>query len=299
MRLAIGAQQSPSQLLAYLAQELDSYRACGVDVALEEFPGSGKAMEALLGGSVDVVSGYHEQTMQLPPGAPALKSFVAMTNGHLVALVVSPRAVGIERIDQLGGRTVGVTTLGSATHLWLKFLLSKRNLGQETVTPIAISTAGRAVAAIERGFVDAGVVSDFTVRTLQSRFRTVRILADSRTPEAARDFYGVDQYPGTALFARSDWIAANPGAAKSLVCAVGRAREWAWSHDAAAVAARMPASHRGDNAALYTEVIRQTLRMLTPDGRISAEGAEAARNLSGTARAAAESYTNEFIDSTR
>ena len=256
-------------------------------------------MEALLGGSVDVVSGYHEQTMQLPPGAPPLKSFVAMTNGHLVALAVSPRAAGIERVEQLVGRTVGVTTLGSATHLWLNFLLSKRNLGRETVTPVAISTAGRAVAAIERGVVDAGVVSDFTVRTLLSRFGTVRILADSRTPEAARDFYGVDQYPGTALFARNDWIAAHPKAARSLVCAVGQARQWALSHDAAEVAARMPASHRGGNAALYTEVIRQTLRMLTPDGRISAEGAEAAQKLSGTTRTAADSYTNEFIDSTR
>lgn len=297
VRLAIGAQQSPSQLLIYLARELNTFGACGIAPAIEEFSGSGKAMEALLGGSVDVVSGYHEQTMQLPSGAPLLKSFVAMTNGHLVALVVSTRAIGLERLDQLPGRTVGVTTLGSATHLWLNFLLSKRNLAPDRVTAIAISTAGRAVAAMERGVVDAGVVSDFTVSTLESRFGSVRTLADTRTPEAARDFYGVDQYPGTALFARNDWIAAHGDAARSLACAVDRARQWATAHDAAAVAARMPVSHRGENAALYTEVIRQTLVMLTPTGRILAEGAEAARKLSGTSRAAADSYTNEFIAS--
>ena len=254
-------------------------------------------MEALLGGSIDVVSGYHEQTMQLPAGAPSLRSFVAMTNGHMVALAVSPRATGIERIDQLTGRTVGVTTLGSATHLWLRFLLVMRQIAPDRVTPIAISTAGRAVAAMENGVVDAGVVSDFTVRTLDQRFGTTRILADTRTPETARAFYGVDQYPGTALFARRDWIASHPDQARQLACAVGRARDWARSHSAAEIVSRLPASHRGPDLALYTEVIRLTLPMLTPDGRFTPEGAAAARQLAQSSQDAAASYTNEFVDS--
>ncbi len=254
-------------------------------------------MEALLGGSIDVVSGYHEQTMQLPAGAPALRSFVAMTNGHMVALAVSPRATGIERVDQLTGRTVGVTTLGSATHLWLRFLLVMRQITPDRVTPIAISTAGRAVAAMENGVVDAGVVSDFTVRTLDQRFGTTRVLADTRTPETARAFYGVDQYPGTALFARRDWIASHPDQARQLACAVGRARDWAHSHTAAEIVARLPASHRGPDLALYTEVIRLTLPMLTPDGRFTPEGAAAARQLAQSSQDAAASYTNEFVDS--
>ena len=297
VRVAIGAQQSPSQLLVYLARELAYFQACGIGPEIAEFPGSGKALEALLGGSIDVVSGYHEQTMQLPAGAPALRSFVAMTNGHMVALAVSPRATGIERVDQLPGRTIGVTTLGSATHLWLRFLLALRGIAPDAVTPIAISTAGRAVAAMENGVVDAGVVSDFTVRTLDQRFGATRILADTRTPETARAFYGVDQYPGTTLFARRDWLASHPSEARQLACAVGRAREWALSHTAAEVVARLPASDRGPDPALYTEVIRLTLPMLTPDGRITPAGAAAARQLAQSSRDAADSYTNEFVDS--
>jgi NitT/TauT family transport system substrate-binding protein len=294
VRLAIAAQQSPSQLLVYISRELDYFRACGIEANVDEFPGSGKALEALLGGSVDVVSGYHEQTMQLPPGAPVLQSFAAMTNGHLVALVASPSAGKLTRLDQLAGAKIGVTTLGSATHLWLNALLTKRGIDRDRVTPIAISTAARAVAAMERGVVDAGVVSDFTVRTLQKRHGAVRILADTRTPADALAFYGVEQYPGTTLFARKDWIAAHHQAAKALACATGRARKWVTSHTAEEVVARMPASHRGDDAALYTEVIRRTVLMLTPDGRITGEGAESARRLAGSSRTAAESYTNEF-----
>ncbi len=296
VRLAIGAQQSPSQLLVYISLELDYFRACGVVAAIDEFPGSGKALEALLGGSVDVVSGYHEQTMQLPVGAPELQSFAAMTNGHMVALVISPTAEGkFSTVDQLAGARIGVTTLGSATHLWLNALLLTRKIEPQRVTPMAISTAARAVAAMERGVVDAGVVSDFTVRTLEQRHGTVRILADTRTPADARAFYGVDQYPGTTLFARKEWIASHREEAKALACAVGRARQWVTSHTAEEVVVRMPASHRGADAALYTEVIRSTVPMLTPDSRITAEGAESARKLAGSSRSAADSYTNEYL----
>ncbi len=276
-----------------MARELNTFRACGLEPQIEEFPGSGKAMEALLGGSIDVVSGYHEQTMQLPAGAPPLQSFLAITNGHMVALVASK----IDRIDQLRGKKIGVTTLGSATHLWLNFLLRTRQIDTGEITPIAISTAGRAVAAMERGVVDAGVVSDFTVRTLEKR-GPVRILADTRSPETARAFYGVDQYPGTALFARKEWIVTHRSAASALVCAVQKAREWVKAHTPEEVVARLPASHRGEDVALYTEVIRQSLVMLTPDGRITADGAKAAAQLAGSPGASG-SYTNEFVDSIR
>jgi len=276
----------------YLARELNTFRACGLEPQIEEFPGSGKAMEALLGGSIDVVSGYHEQTMQLPSGAPPLQSFLAMTNGHMVALI----APKVDRIDQLPGKKVGVTTLGSATHLWLNFLLRTRQIDTREIKPIAISTAGRAVAAMERGVVDAGVVSDFTVRTREKR-GAVQVLADTRTPETARAFYGVDQYPGTALFARKEWIVTHRSEAKALVCAVGKARDWAKSHTPEEVMARLPTSHRGEDVGLYTEVIRQSLFMLTPEGRITADGAKAAAQLAGSSQAASDSYTNEFVDS--
>lgn len=266
---------------------------------LVEFPGSTRALEALFGGSVDVVSGYHEQILQLPAGSPPLKSFMPMTNGLLVALAVSPGAGGadIRTIEQLSGKNVGVTALGSATHHWLNTLLLMRNLPPDRVTPIAISTAGRAVAALENGVVAAAVVSDFTVRTLEERFGSVRILADTRTPEGARRFYGVDQYPGAAMFSRLSWIQQNSASARGLACAINRTRDWVRSRPAEEVAARMPASHKGNNPAIYTEVIRQTIAMLTPDGRFTSEGAEAARRLMRSARSAQDSFTNEFADS--
>jgi NitT/TauT family transport system substrate-binding protein len=276
VRLGIGAQQSPSQLLIYLARELRFFEACGASI--EEFPGSGRAMEALVGGSLDVLSGYHEQTLQLPEGAPPMQSFVAMTNGHLVALAVSPARPGITSLAQLSRRNIGVTTLGSATHMWLTHLVRTRQNEMAGINPIAISTA---------------------VRTLKQRHGDLRVLADTHEAAGARAFYGVDQYPGTVLFARRDWIAGHAAEVRGLTCAVKKARVWALVHPPADMAAQLPFVKAADAGAvaLYTEVIRATVAMLTPDGRITAEGAEAARRLAGTTpRSAEASYTNDFID---
>jgi len=300
VRLGIAAQQSPTQMLTYLAAELGEFQQAGVKVTLEEFPGSSKALEALLGGSVDVVSGYHEQTLQLGHDAPALVSFLVMQRSHMVALAVSPRSGRkIASIGELRGANVGVTSLGSATHLLLNHWLKQVGMKPKDVQPVAISTGARALAAMQRGLVDAGVVSDFTIRHLEKRFGSVKVLADTRTNESLRDTYGSDSYPSTVLFARKEWLKANRKTARRLVEAITRTREWVRAQPPEQVARRLPASHHGDDEAIYLEVIRGTMAMLHPTGRMSAQEVEAAWRSAAGKRGAEGSYTNEFIGRSR
>jgi NitT/TauT family transport system substrate-binding protein len=297
VRLAIAAQQSPTQMLTYLAAELGEFQRAGIKVNLEEFSGSSKAMEALLGGSVDVVSGYHEQTLQLGQEAPPLVSFLVMQRSPMVALAVSPKSGRkIQSTADLRGANIGVTSLGSATHLLLNHWLRQAGMKPDDVQPVAISTGSRALAAMERGLVDAGVVSDFTIRHLEKRFGAVTVLADTRTEEDLRQTYGTDSYPSTVLFARKDWLEANRDLAWRLVQAIVRTREWVRAKPPEEVARRLPASHHGDDEAIYVEVIRGTMSMLHPSGRMSEEEAAAAARAAAGKRAAEESYTNEFVD---
>src|SRR4051812_27717149 len=58
VRMAVGSQTELVYLASTLAQQLGYYEQEGVNVAITDTAGGSKALEALLGGSADVVTGF-------------------------------------------------------------------------------------------------------------------------------------------------------------------------------------------------------------------------------------------------
>src|SRR5215213_9716833 len=90
LRLAIGGQGQMVYLPATLAEQLGYYKAEGLEVVAQDFAGGSKALEALLGGSADVVSGFYDHTIQLAAEGRELQAFVAMLQYPGFVLAVSP-----------------------------------------------------------------------------------------------------------------------------------------------------------------------------------------------------------------
>ena len=65
VRIAIGGAAQLVYLPTTLAHQLGFFASHGLDVQMEDFPGGAKALQALLGGSVDVVSGFYDHTIQM------------------------------------------------------------------------------------------------------------------------------------------------------------------------------------------------------------------------------------------
>src|SRR5262245_42283069 len=65
VRIAVGGQNQLIYLPTTLARELGFYREEGVDVELQDHAGGSKALEAMVGGSADVVSGFYDHTIQM------------------------------------------------------------------------------------------------------------------------------------------------------------------------------------------------------------------------------------------
>jgi NitT/TauT family transport system substrate-binding protein len=108
VRIAVGGQGTQVNLPAMVAQELGFYKEVGLNVSLIEFPGGSKALEALMGGSAEVVCGSYDHTIQMAVEGKNLRAFVAMLTFPGMVLVSS----NISSIEGLRGKTVGVTTLG-------------------------------------------------------------------------------------------------------------------------------------------------------------------------------------------
>src|ERR1700733_12565992 len=66
VRIAIGGQAQLIYLPVTLAQELGYYKEAGLSVTLLDFPGGAKSLEALMGGSTDVVCGFYDHPIQMP-----------------------------------------------------------------------------------------------------------------------------------------------------------------------------------------------------------------------------------------
>lgn len=276
LRVGIAAQQSISQVPVYLASFLGIFAKHGLQVELAEFAGASKGMEAMLGGSIDVLSGYYTQALQVTGQGKPVAAFLGIHDSLLVALAASPAGRRVTRIAELRGGKAGVTTLGSATHQFLDFLLRSNGLTPSDVTPIAIGTAARAAAAMERGIVDAGVVTDFTIRYLRKRFGDVTLLADTRARESVRAVHGVDAFPGTVLMASTEWLRKNSQHARQAAAAVREAMDWMKARTAEEIASSMPAAHYGEDREAYVAANQSALPLLSRDGNISRESHRAA-----------------------
>src|SRR5439155_25369834 len=123
VRLAIGGQNQLTYLPATLARELGFYRDAGLDVELQDHAGGAKSLQALVGGSADVVCGFYDHTIQMAAEGRALVAFVTMLRFPGLVLVTSPQSAGaVKTIEDLKGRIAGVTTAGAASQLLLAYL---------------------------------------------------------------------------------------------------------------------------------------------------------------------------------
>lgn len=304
VKIAVGGQAQLVYLPVTLAAQLGHYQAEGIDVELHDFPGGSKALEALMGGSADVVSGFFDHTVQMAAEGKRLRSFVAMLRYPGLALVVSPAASKkIESPKDLAGLNIGVSAPGSSTHMLLNHLLLNHGLQATDVSAIGIGMAAGAVAAMESGKVDAAIMAEPGISQLRARKGELKVLAHTQSLTGVRDVYGVSSYPAAVLYSNADWVDKNQILAQRLAKAIRRTLAWIQAHSASDIAGKMPENLRGSDIALYTQAISNSKDMFSPDGVLDDEGAQAVvRVLSETlerVRTARpdvkECYTNQFV----
>jgi len=304
VRIAVGGQNQMVYLPTTLARELGFYREEGIDAELQDLAGGAKALQALVGGSADVVSGFYDHTIQMAGEGRELIAFVTMLRFPGLVLVTSPASAGtIAKIEDLKGRIAGVTTAGSSSQMLLTYMLQRHGVAPDTVSITAIGSAATAVAALEHGTVDAGMVADPAFTLLVRRNPGMRVLEDLRSEAGVKEAFGVSAYPASVLYAKGEWIRANHETAARLARAITRTLAWMHSHTAEEIAAKMPKAFRGEDDVLYAEALKASMPMFSPDGMMAPEGAEIVRTLVAGSiekvRTAtidvSKTYTNEFI----
>jgi len=305
VRIAVGGQSQMVYLPTTLAQELGFYKDEGLDAELQDFQGGAKALQALMGGSADVVSGFYDHTIQMAADGRTLVAFVTMLRFPGLVLATSPqKASAIAGIGDLKGRMVGVTSAGSSSQMFLTFLLTRHNVPPDSVSVTAIGAAATAIAAIEHGKIDAAWLADPSYTLVQQRNPDVRVLADLRTAAGVKEAFGTATYPAAVFYSSAEWIGGHRDTAARLARAILRTLRWMHEHSAAEIAEHTPKTLRGEDDALYVEALKNSMPMFSTDGRMTPDGAAAVRTLLAASMDkvrnatidVSKTYTNELLD---
>lgn len=302
--ISVGGAGCLCYLPTMLAEQLGEFDKAGVKVELIDFKGGSQSLQAVIGGSADVVSGYFDHCVNLAAKNQTLTSFVVYDRYPGFALVVAPKNTGkINSIADLKGKNVGVSAPGSSTDFFLKYILSKNKIDPNSVAVIGVGLAATAVAAMEQGTIDAAVMLDPAITLLQGKHKDLKIFADTRTQHDTVEMFG-GEYPGGALYAKADWIAKHPKETQSLTNAMLNTLKWIHSHTPEEVMAKMPDTLVGPDKALYLAALKNTIPMYSTTGLMDPKGAQAvlavfSQSSPDVAKAnvdVSKTYTNSFVE---
>jgi NitT/TauT family transport system substrate-binding protein len=261
-----------------IAQQRKYFADEGLEVEIAAFSGGSKALQSLMGGSSDVASGAYSNTLTMAAKGQKLKNFVVQVRYPALTIAVSKRVADRYKSPaDLKGMKIGVSAPGSSTHMVMAHLLGKGGLTSEDVSIIGVGTSGAAVAAIEKGEIDAIINSDPVMTKLETD-GAIRIIAETRTRKGTEDMFG-GPYPEAGLYATADFIAKNPNTIQALTNAIVRAELWMQKATIDDIAANVPPEHMLGDKALYLASYQKMHESHAPDGQITKEGAQIVLNV--------------------
>ncbi|ABS68442.1 ABC transporter substrate-binding protein [Xanthobacter versatilis] len=270
-KLTLGVGGKP--LLYYLpltiAERKGFFKDEGLDVTINDFGGGAKSLQALIGGSIDVVTGAYEHTIRMQAKGQDIVSVIEL--GRFPGIVlVARKDRPINSVKDLKGAKIGVTAPGSSTNFFVNFLLAKEGLKPEDVAFIGVGGGASAVAQMKRGEIDAMSNLDPVITKLEDD-GDVKVLADSRT-EAGNDKIFGGANPAAVLYMKRDFVAANPVTTQKLVNAFYRTLMWLKTATPEDVAAVVPEEYLLGDRALYLSAVKNSLPIYSRTGVIPAQG---------------------------
>ncbi len=275
VRLAVGGKTALYYLPLTVTERLGYFKEAGLDVEISDFQGGAKSLQAMIGGSADVVTGSFDHTIQMQAKNQPLIAVVQLGRfpGFVLALR-KEKAAGYTGPKDLKGMKIGVTAPGSSTHFMALHMMTQSGLKIDDASFIGVGSGGTVLAAMKRGEIDAVVTVD-PMANLLGRDDLIKIVADTRTQEGTNQVYG-GPYPAAVLYTTPGFVEKNPGTTQALVTAFVRGLKWVQSHGPEEIAKVMPDDYALGDKAIYIQSIKTNLPSWSPDGRFTREGAETA-----------------------
>lgn len=271
--IAVGGKNLFYYLPLTVAERKGYFKDEGLDVEIPDFAGGAKALQALVGGSADLVSGAYEHTINMVAKKQPIKAVVLQAKYSSIVLLVSrERAAKYRSPKDLKGLKIGVSAPGSSTNMFVNNLLARDGLKPSDVSIVGVGTGSGAVAAMEKGEIDALSNLDPVITQLESTGKFVAV-ADSRTEKGMKDIYGGD-YHASVIYTTEEFVRKYPNTVQAVVNAIVRADRWIAKATPQEIVDLMPAEYKAGSPSLYKQGLLKNMIGYSEDGQMSMKAAE-------------------------
>lgn len=190
-----------SQLLCVVPYEATRaagfFAAEGLDVELVYTRGGSAAVQALNGGAVDYAATSLDAALNAFAKGADITRFATTGRLPLFALATSPGKAGeIEAVENLRGKTIGVSALGNADHALALFLLEQAGVSEKEVDFATLGTNLYHALRLEQ--VEAGMVQEPALSLLEEQGARV-IFNGMDLDDARRHLGGAYEFMGVAV----------------------------------------------------------------------------------------------------
>ena len=276
--LAVGGKSALYYLPLTICERLGYFKEQGLDVAINDFRGGSQSLMALVGGSVDVVTGAYEHIIRMQAKGQDIRAVIEL--GRFPGIVVGVRkesAASYKSAADLKGMKIGVTAPGSSTNFFVMYMMSKAGLKPTDASYIGVGIGPSVVAAITKGEIDAVVNLDPMITKLE-RDGDIKVVADSRTEEGTRAIFGGSN-PAAVLYLKHDFIDKNPNTVQALVNAFYKTLKWINAATPEQIAATVPEEYFLGDRELYLAAVKANKPVYSITGIIPPDGMKSAADM--------------------
>ena len=180
--------------------EVGIFAKHGLELEVTSFAGDARLQQGLVSDSIDFGLGSGPGMAFLAKGSPA-KAVAAMAGAPMNMSMVVPYNSPIKTLDEIKGKKIGITTVGSLTDWLLKRVVAEKKWAPTEVTAVTVGGMDSTKAALKTGQIDGVVIALELGYALEAvkEWRVLSLLAPF-----APDFHT------HVIFARDDLIAKKP-----------------------------------------------------------------------------------------
>jgi len=274
--LGVGGKNSFYYLPLTIAERLGYFKEQGLELTINDFRGGAQSLQALVGGSVDVVTGAYEHTIRMQAKGQDILAVVEL--GRFPGIAVGVRkSVPYNSPADFKGMKIGVSAPGSSTNFFVMYLMAKAGLKPADASYIGVGISASAVAAMKKGEIDAlSNVDPMIVKLEQDG--DIKVVADSRTEEGTRAIFGGSN-PAAVLYLKRDFMEKNPNTVQALVNAFYKTLKWLEKATPEQITATVPEDYYLGDKPLYLAAAKANKPIYSLTGVIPPSGMKSASDM--------------------